>query len=175
MIDTVFYTLGELQSFNSLLATQRSKVQIIDSDSKVIETIPRTSHDQVLLQGILQAGGVLSIHQRGGPPFKTTPGLIWRMYGETGEIEVTADTSYPHLGCKAMEIRIHDFHQDKVSSVDWTANNDFPPPVADIASIYEAFAQGSGYADWSDAVQRHRMIDEVYKSHEESRVGNYMC
>lgn len=31
---------------------------------------------------------------RGGKPFKDTPGLEWRIYGETGEIRVTAGGHY---------------------------------------------------------------------------------
>ena len=178
-MDMMLYSVGELGNFRSLLSIQRSSVDIIDPETLSTTTIPRTTYDQILVQGTLQSGGVISVHQRGGPPFKGSPGLIWRIQGELGQIEVTADGSFPHLGYKKMDIRIHDFESDNVTAVDWKAQESrstqaLHAPAADIGEIYEAFARGNSHTDWAEAVRRQEMIDEVFKSHELHQAGNYM-
>ena len=178
-MDMVLYSVGELGNFRSLLSIQRPSVDIIDPETLSTTTIQRTTYDQILVQGTLQSGGVISVHQRGGPPFKGSPGLVWRIQGELGEIEVTADGSFPHLGYKQMDIRIHNFESDNVIAEDWRAQEsrstrDLHAPAADIAEIYEAFARGDTHTDWEEAVRRHEMIDEVFKGHELYQARNYM-
>jgi len=139
----------------------------------------RTTPDQIMLQGTLQSGAVLSIHQRGGTPFKDTPGLLWRIYGQTGEIQVTAAGSFLQVGYPGMEIRVYDFTSDSVEVVEWSvdeAAKNLPGPAQNVARLYEAFADGrtQDYADWGEALKRHKLLDELYKSSEESRMGNYM-
>ena len=178
-MDMVLYSVGELESFRSLLSIQRSSVDIIDPETLSTMTIPRTTYDQILVQGTLKSGASISGHQRGGPPFKGSPGLVWLIQGELGEIEVTADDFLPHLGYKQMDIRIHNFGSGNVIAVDWRgqesrSTRDLHAPAADIAEIYEAFARGNTHTDWKDAVRRHEMIDEVFKSHGLDQAGNYM-
>ena len=178
-MDMVLYSVGELETFRSLLSIQRPSVDILDTETLSTTNVPRTTYDQILVQGTLQSGAAISVHQRGGPPFKGSPGLVWRIQGELGEIEVTADGSFPHLGYKQMDIRIHDFGLGNVIAVDWKAQESrstqgLHAPAADIAEIYEAFAKGESHTDWEDAVRRHEMTDEVFKSHELHQAGNYM-
>lgn len=50
-----------------------------------------------------------------------------------------------------------------------------PRSNRNIARLYEAFAKGEmeNLADFKKAVVRHRMLDEVFKSSEEGRLGEY--
>ncbi len=78
-----------------------------------------------------------------------------------------------------MEIRVYDFKSDSVEVVDWSVDDaaeHLQGPAQNVARLYEAFADGrtQDYADWSEALKRHKLLDELYKSSEESRMGNYM-
>ena len=78
-----------------------------------------------------------------------------------------------------MEILVYDFTSDSVEVVEWSvdeAAKNLPGPAQNVARLYEAFADGrtQDYADWGEALKRHKLLDELYKSSEESRMGNYM-
>jgi hypothetical protein len=93
-IEAVLYALGELESFNYIIKAKHPKVQLVDHAGKFVETVPRTFHDQILVQGHPVSGALISYHPRGGGAFGGNEGLIWRIYGETSEIEVTASGTH---------------------------------------------------------------------------------
>ena len=166
-IEAVLYALGELESFNSIIEAKRPKVQLVDHAGKFVKTIPRTSHDQILVQGHLVSGALISYHLRGGAAFGGNDGLIWRIYGETGEIEVTASGTYLQAGHPDMLIRLHDHSSGETTVI--TPNEDalskLPLFSQNIGRIYEAFADGktSEYPDWSHAILRHKLVEEIYQ------------
>ncbi|KAF7194100.1 Galactose/lactose metabolism regulatory protein GAL80 [Pseudocercospora fuligena] len=170
LIDFVLYALGqELSSLSAALSTQRKNVQLKHPDGKLEDDVRRTP-DQILLQGHLDDGAVLSVHQRGGSPFKDTPGLAWRIYGEKGEIEVTSDGSFLQVGYgDSMVIKLHDHDKDEVKTIDWEVKDGYegyPGPAQNVARLYEAFADGrqEDYADWKQAVARHRLLEKLEES-----------
>jgi predicted dehydrogenase len=171
MVDYVLYSLGEgLKVISAIISTQRPRIQLKDEDGTLVD-FERTSPDNIALQGHLQGGGVLSIHQRGGPPFKDTPGLVWRIYGEKGEIEVTSDGSFLQIGYPNMAIKLHDQAKDTVETIDYEVNDGFeslPLPAQNVARMYEAFADGrtGDFADWEEAVQRHLLLAKMEESSE---------
>ncbi|KAF2774036.1 NAD(P)-binding protein [Teratosphaeria nubilosa] len=173
LIDFVLYGLGEeMKDLTGLISTQRPTVQLKHDDGK-LEDFSKTSPDQIMLQGHLQGGGMISVHQRGGGPFKDTPGLVWRIYGQKGEIEVTSDGSFLQIGYANMTIKLHDHEKDTVETIDWAvkdAEASLPQPAQNVGRMYEVFADGrtDGYADWSQAVQRHLLLEKIEES---SRTG----
>jgi hypothetical protein len=79
--------LGGFASVQSILTNQRPQVKIFRADGSVLEESARkTAPDHMMLQGTLTSGVVFSATVRGGSPFKDTPGLVWSIYGEKGEI-----------------------------------------------------------------------------------------
>ena len=74
----LLYALGELQSFNSIIEAKRPKVHLVDHAGKFVKTAPRTSHDQILVQGHLVSGALISYHLRSGAAFGGNEGLIRR-------------------------------------------------------------------------------------------------
>jgi len=75
-MEALLYALGELESFNSIIGVKRPKVQLVDRVGKFVKTVPRTSHDQILVQGHLVSGALISYHLRGGAAFGGNEGLI---------------------------------------------------------------------------------------------------
>ncbi|OCL13185.1 NAD-P-binding protein [Glonium stellatum] len=168
----LLYAVGELKSYSSILETKRPQINIIDKpltspDSKVVSTVTRTSHDQVLLQGHLESGALLTYHLRGGKPFGNEPGLLWRVYGETGEIQVTSSGSSISVGYPDTKIQLHDHASGNVEVVEVESDGweKLPIPAQNIGRLYEAFADGktAEYPDWEEAVVRHKLVEELYQ------------
>jgi predicted dehydrogenase len=166
-LEAIFYTLGEMSSFNSIIDIKRPEVQLTNWGGQVTKTIKRTAHDNVLIQGHLESGALLSYHIRGGDAFAKNEGLIWRVYGETGEIQVTASGTYLNAGHEDMTIRLHDHATGETIKVDVAEDGLSKLPLfsQNIGRIYEAFADGKtdGYMDWSHALLRHKLVDEIYQ------------
>ncbi|KAF2807824.1 oxidoreductase [Mytilinidion resinicola] len=166
-MEAILYSLGEISSFSSIIETKRPKVEIVDGKGAVVKTITRTTHDQILLQGHLESGALLSYHMRGGPAFAGNEGLIWRIYGETGEIQVTASGTYLQAGHEDMTIRLQDHATGETTKIE--PNEDdlskLPLFTQNVGRVYEAFAdkKTDGYMDWSYALLRHKLVDEIYK------------
>ncbi len=175
MIDFVMVVLGELSSFRSHLSIQRPQVPIVGSDGTVIETVATDVADHIMVQGILLSSGApLSVTFRRGPPFKNTPGFIWSIHGEEGEIRITAAGPALQANDDQTSITIHTFDQEELEVIEWDRRfKDLPGPARNVAAMYEAFANGETekYPDFGHAVLRHRYIEEVYKSGEEGRRG----
>jgi hypothetical protein len=133
----------------------------------VEEKAKNTAHDQLLLHGTLASGAVISVHMRGGKPFKDLPGLEWRIYGETGEIRVLGPSAHVQM-FGVDSISVHDFAADTVEEVDvGKAAGD----LGNVSRVYEAIAEkvakGEGYegvlSDFGSAVQVHEFIAEMEK------------
>jgi predicted dehydrogenase len=104
---------------------------------------------------------------RGGKPFKDTPGLEWRIYGETGEIRVTAGGPLLQIGYPDMKIQVHDFAKEAAEDVKIEADEfdteKFGLPARNVGRLYKAFADGSINCTFEDAVERHRLIEQMYR------------
>jgi predicted dehydrogenase len=150
----------------SLLANRRKTTTLIDPDGKVLEeTHPRTADDTIFLHGTLSTGIPLSLSMRGGPAFKNTPGMDWRIYGETGEIRVTASGPFVQIGYPDMKAEVFDFKSNEVREV-VLAKDEFEElgvPGRNVARVYRAFAEGEIVCSFADAVERHRLIDQMYR------------
>lgn len=181
ILDTIMQSVGQLSAYSVVLDTKREKtllrnkpftyVQKSENDEavKIVGEVKRTSHDQIAIQGHLENEAVFSFHMRGGHPFPDTPGLDWRVYGESGEIRVTAPSANLHFGGPGHVIQVHDHESNEVVKIEiakdqWDEKG-LPYPARAPARVYEAFADGKvdQYATWEDALQRHRLIEELYR------------
>lgn len=185
-LDVVNQAVGQLESFSSILATKRPTVDLRDKPLsykpgpndppvKIVRTIPRDIHDQILIQGRLTSGALLSYHLRGGPEVPGTPGTVWSIYGSTGEIRVTTSGGVIHIGGPGHTLQVHDHKSGEVETLSAEAGDEwdqkeYPWPARNVARLYEAFAEEGReheYADWDEAIVRHRVIDELYRREKE--------
>lgn len=152
----------------TLLANRRKTVQIVDGEGKVLETKDKTSEDTIFLNGTLSSGIPISMTIRGGKPFKDTPGLDWRIYGSTGEIRVTASGPFLQVGYPDMKIQLNDFEKDTVEEVvpdkdEFDEEGTFGIPARNVGRLYKALGEGRVNCSFEDAVERHALIDKIYK------------
>lgn len=151
----------------TLLASRRKFTKLIDSKGTVVdEKYPITADDTIFLHGTLSSGIPLSMSLRGGKPFKGTPGLDWRIYGEKGEIRVTAGGPSLQVGYPDMKIQVFDFEKDEVEDVQVEKDEfdgTFALPVGNVARVYRSLVEGEMNCSFEDAVERHKLIDEIYR------------
>ncbi|KAL3450215.1 hypothetical protein BJX65DRAFT_305669 [Aspergillus insuetus] len=167
LLDTVQEVLGDFARVQSSLANQRPHVKIIRADGSVLEESARkTAPDHIMLQGTLTSGAVFSATVRGGSPCKDTPGLVWSIYGERGEIRILGPSAFIELAGTS-SIELYDFDKDVVEQIEYKKGtfNEFGPLSRNVARVYEAIAAGdkSLLCDFEGAVKRHEFIEEVYR------------
>jgi predicted dehydrogenase len=175
MVDYVLYTLGEFEEFSALWAIRYPKTQLLNMDGSPAGIIPRETPDQILVQGTISGSGApLSVHMRGGKTFKGLPSLVWSIFGTKGEIRVTSAFINPGVNTGTEKVELYDHEKDEVEIVDCT----YPDAVKDLSMYakcigldYEGFATGQteGVATFKDAVVRHALIDQIWKSNETKR------
>jgi len=171
-VDYIQDVLGEFKSVSTLLANRRPTISILAADGTMAEkSFHKTSDDTIFVQGTTTKDAIpVSITMRGGKPFKNTPGLDWRIYGEKGEIRITCMLPMLQYGFPDMKIEVHDFEKNDVEEVPFEEEfAHFPLPARNVARVYKAFAEGdeSVLCSLAEAVERHRFIDEMYKSSQE--------
>jgi predicted dehydrogenase len=151
----------------AILQNRRPEVKLVDARGAVIEEkFAKTTDDTIFVSGILSTGIPVSMTLRAGKPFKGTPGLDWRIYGETGEIKVTAAGPFLQVGYPDMKIEVHDFEKDDVQEIviekdGWENLGGWGS--ANVARLYESLADGKINCTFEDAVKRHEFLEEINK------------
>lgn len=91
-MDSFTHILGSFAKLSSILEVEASTVTLVDASGNIVEEKhPKTTPDEVFVQGILKSGAVVSTNYR-QIPAKTTvtrTGIRWIITGTQGEIELT--------------------------------------------------------------------------------------
>ncbi|KAL3958102.1 hypothetical protein ACCO45_008680 [Purpureocillium lilacinum] len=180
LFDQIQHVLGDIQGLQSRLQLQRPDVVLIDpSTTKAVETTRSDVPDLVIATGTLpatattQQGANIVISYRRGQPFPNSPGLVWTINGEKGEVRLTAmggPTLQSSAYTKPVTIEVHDFASDSVESVPWEWDawqEELPIPGRNIARLYENFAEGKDNATTpsaEDALKRHVQLGEILEA-----------
>jgi predicted dehydrogenase len=134
---------------------------VVESDNK-----PDTP-DFISLHGVTKSGTALAITIRGGKPFKNSPALDWRLYGEKGEIRVSSSQAFLQFTVPDMMIEVHDFESDEIEVVEIKGREfdgfSLATPADNVGRAYEAIAEVGSNCTFEDAVERHRLLDAMFK------------
>ncbi|KAI1362969.1 oxidoreductase family protein [Xylaria arbuscula] len=195
-IDYVHDVLGEFASFQSRMQLQRPVLKLrgrdgVTTDREIRSDVP----DFVAIHGKLARGGggrgvdiaenaTLSVTFRSGQEFKGTPGFVWTINGEKGEIMVTANGAYIHADSyrDPVDITLHDHATDEVVPIEWDWEEwqkELPRRSRIVAELYERFAHWweggapEGELPWEkewprlhDAVTRMKQFDELFRQYD---------
>ncbi|KAI1127830.1 NAD(P)-binding protein [Nemania abortiva] len=182
-IDYVHDVLGEFDGFQSRMQIQRPVLKLRDqngvtTDREVRSDVP----DLLVVHGKLAKGkaeiaenAILSFTFRSGQQFKGTPGFIWTINGEKGEIMVTANGAYLHSDSykDPIEIKLHDHATDEVVEIEWDWQEwqkELPYRSRIVAELYERFAHwwenGRAAGDLPSEVEWPRLYDAVARMKE---------
>jgi len=171
-VDYIQQVLGYgFSTVSSILPTQRKTVALLSPDGSVLNpSEPQTASDTIYLHGVLASGIPISLSLRGGPPFPSTPGLVWSIYGSHGEIRLTAGGPFLQMGYPDTKFEVQEFGEDgkgkevqEISFDDLEEFKEFPPPGRNVARVYKLLAEGGNNCTFEDAVKRHEFIEGLYK------------
>ena len=101
-LDTLRYALGEITDLSARVVTLDPRATVIGTS----ETITVTSPDNVLVQGRLASGAVLSAQFLSAPGGS---GSSWTIYGEDGVLEIRVERLPVALRHEACEPRVLEF------------------------------------------------------------------
>lgn len=157
--------LGELELSSTLLETRRTTSDVVKADGTVLKDVPKNTKDHIHVISKTSDGAPVTILLRGGKPFKDTPTLDWRIYGETGELRLTSSGLAFHPDPK---LEVHTFLTDEVEVVEIPSDSGFeelPAIARNTGRLYDAIARGDGahLTTFEDALKRHRFIDQLLK------------
>lgn len=152
MIDYVHDVLGEFESFQGRMQTQRPDLGSLASDG-TSKPLSSDVPDFVAVHGRLRRGrrpivedATLAVTFRQGPQFPGTPGFEWTINGEKGEIRVTTPGG-PYLQPLVLDqpfyIKVHDHATDTVTDVAWDWENwqeSLPLKARNTADVFEKYA-----------------------------------
>jgi len=157
--------LGSFGGLSARMINRRTTMYVADTG----ETIPSTSHDQILVHGALESGAAVSIHYRGGISRGTN--LLWEINGTEGDIQVTGANGHGQI----VQLSIHGGNGDArrlalltppASFYDGWPNNSVARNVARLyALVAKDIRSGTRSApSFRDAVALHEMIDGIERS-----------
>ena len=166
MVDSIHNALGPFTNTKSTLSTTRAKVDVLSSSGQITETISPNTPDHIIYSGKLSNsdGAPISISLRRGAPFKDTPGFLWSILGETGEIRVVSTGAMFQAFETSTQIFVESFESGDVQEVDSDdKQSPFKLPTKNIAGLYEAFASGKegSFPDFEDAIELHKELGEM--------------
>ena len=174
-IDSIHSVLGPFGDTESTLSLIRPNVKISSDSQDVTELITSNVPDHIVYTGSLLNfdDAPISVTIRRGPPFKGTPGIIWSILGETGEIRVEGPGPALQAFDEGTKVSVESFETGEVQEFDWKDETiPFKGPAKNVGALYEAFASGEegSFPDFSDAVALHQEIDALWLKWDANRV-----
>ncbi|KAI1809565.1 NAD-binding Rossmann fold oxidoreductase family protein [Poronia punctata] len=172
-LDYVQQALGStFTSATALLANRRPTVKLTGSNDEILtESHPKTADDTIFIQGTVGESSIPVLFSlQGGPQFKGTAGLDWRILGTKGELRITSSGPLLSIGSPDQKVEFHDLEKDEVVTVEVEKDGfdeELPLPARNVARIYEGIAGVEGRREFlcsfEDAVERHRFLDGLDK------------
>lgn len=164
-LDALCWLFGEFTHLSATMATHVGAARLVDTG----QTIPRTSADQLVVQGQLTSGVTLSAHIQGAPGGGT--GTRVEIQGTTGTLLLASPS---REAVQSAGLSVAHFVKGRTTPIEvpreMVLAADAPGGVsANVANMYRAFgdALNSGApfeADFDLAVRRHAMLDAIRHS-----------
>lgn len=162
--------LGDFTEVQAILKSTISSVSILDSKGTVVNpAYPKTSPDQILVQGVLESDAVVSISLRNPKADVDGVSFRWIISGTEGEMEVIIPQSNWQFGNPKRTLKLR-IGTDEAQNVDFLSNDELegkvPAVAANIARQYRAFAKGDTevVATFESALKTHRLLDRILEA-----------
>ncbi|KAF2191551.1 NAD(P)-binding protein [Zopfia rhizophila CBS 207.26] len=180
-IEAFCRTLGEFESFKSILSTHQRSIRVYDvpvaelgevmkdPEAKPYRIVERTAPDMILVQGKLVGGVVAGLHFSTGAGQTDADGrnLRWIISGTEGDIQVT-QTQGPLLRDFSVEIKAVRGGETEKFAVDWEEKGEYGMfgehvMLATPGRHYKAIAEGAqdGIVSFKDGLRRHEMLEQI--------------
>jgi predicted dehydrogenase len=167
-IDALCYCLGEFRELAAFVVSQRDRIPVEETG----ELIAKTAPDQLVVNGIVADGAVVSFQIRGGMSRGTA--FLFEIHGEEGDLQLTATS---RASMQRQEMNVKGARGDakelaKLAIPDkyrWVPEGIAPDSRYNVAQLYARLADsiregrplGPGF---DAAVTRHRLIDAIVRA-----------
>jgi predicted dehydrogenase len=169
-IDALCYCLGEFRELAAFVVSQRDRILVEETGELIAKTVP----DQLVVNGIVGDGTVVSFQIRGGMN-RGTP-FLFEIHGEEGDLQLTATS---RASMQRQELNLKGARGDGVPLADlsipgryrWISEGVAPDSRYNVAQLYarlaESIRDGKPVSPGFDAaVTRHRLIDTIVRASE---------
>jgi len=171
-LDALCFCLGEFQEVSALVTTQVKQWHLTDTQ----ETIPVTTPDNVLVNGMLQGGAVVSVHV-GSVPWH---GSGWRLevFGTEGSLLATSSQMFQLAdaielwGAKGTSRNLEKLTIPERFT--WVPETVPAGPAFNVAQMFRRLAEAIQQsreieANFATALRRHRLLDLLDRSSDVGR------
>jgi predicted dehydrogenase len=169
-IDSLCFCLGEFRELTALVVSQRDRIPL----EETAEMIPKTSADQLVVNGIVADGAVVSFQVRGGMNRGTA--FLFEIHGHQGDLQLTATS---RASMQRQELNLKGARSDGAPLADlsipgryrWIPEGVAPDSRYNVAQLYAGLAESirdgkPASPGFDAAVTRHRLIDAIVRASE---------
>lgn len=169
-IDALCYCLGEFRELSAFVVSQRDRIPVEETG----ETVTKTSPDQLVVNGIVESGAVISFQVRGGMNRGTA--FLFEIHGEAGDLQLTA-TSRASMQRQELNLKGARRGEEDLASLPipnkyrWVPEGLAADSRYNVAQLYlrlaESIRNGKPVSPGFDAaVTRHRLLDAIVRASE---------
>jgi predicted dehydrogenase len=167
-IDALCYCLGEFRELAAFVVSQRDRIPVEETGELMAKTVP----DQVVVNGIVGDGTVVSFQIRGGINRGTA--FLFEIHGDKGDLQLTA-TSRASMQRQELNVRGARGDEKELAELPipgkyrWVPEGVAPDSRYNVAQLYarlaESIRDGKPVSPGFDAaVTRHRLIDAIVRA-----------
>jgi predicted dehydrogenase len=169
-IDALCYCLGEFRELAAFVVSQRDRIHVEETG----ELIAKTAPDQLVVNGIVGDGAVVSFQIRGGMNRGTA--FLFEIHGEEGDLQLTATS---RASMQRQELNVKGARGDAKELAElpipgkyrWAPEGMPPDSRYNVAQLYMKFAEsirdGKPVSPgFGAAVTRHRLLDAIVRGSE---------
>lgn len=164
-LDALCYALGEFRELSATVERQRKEAFIEGTVRRVVMNAP----DQVVVNGVLSSGAVVSFHARGG--MKVGTPFLWEIHGDKGDLVVSGNATVQYADLKLQGSQAGLPLADLPIPASYRHVPDSMPAMRpyNVAQFYvelgRAIREGRNpRPGFYDAVVRHKMLDVIRKA-----------
>jgi predicted dehydrogenase len=167
-IDALCHCLGEFRELAAFVVSQRDRIPLQDTG----EMVPKTSPDQLVVNGIVGDGAVVSYQVRGGMTRGTE--FLFEIHGEAGDLQLTATS---RASMQRQELIVKGARGGNTELVDmpaprkyrWVPEGMPTESPYNVAQLYRRLAEGirdgkSVSPGFDAAVRRHRLLEMITRA-----------
>ena len=169
-IDALCYCLGEFRELVAFVVSQRDRIPVEETGELITKTVP----DQLVVNGIVGDGTVVSFQIRGGMNRGTA--FLFEIHGDQGDLQLTA-TSRASMQRQELNVRGARGNEKELAELpipgkyrwvpEWVAPNSRYNVAQLYARLAESIRDGKPVSPGFDAaVTRHRLIDAIVRASE---------
>jgi len=169
-IDALSYCIGEFREVSAFVVSQRDRIQVEETG----ESVAKTSPDQLVVNGIVGDGAVVSFQIRGGMRRGTE--FIFEIHGEEGDLQLTATE---RASMQRQELTVKGARGPDAALAElpipgkyrWVPQATPAGSAYNVAQLYRRLAESIRDGKPVDpgfdaAVSRHRLLDAIVRASE---------